>query len=75
MTNIFSEGMAWAETGAGVLDLAWETGHLFAGGLAANLAFLTDELRPGRFGLLVNFGGFFSATCVVVHATGDGSGG
>jgi 3-oxoacyl-[acyl-carrier-protein] synthase-3 len=53
-----------------VLHLADATGHLFAGDLAANLAHLMDKrlLAPGELALVLNVGGGFTATCVVVAA-------
>ncbi|BBC32792.1 hypothetical protein SGFS_040860 [Streptomyces graminofaciens] len=55
-------------TSAQVLDLGRATGHVGAGDLNASLADLarTDLLEPGQFALVLNGGGGFTFTAVVV---------
>lgn len=55
-------------TSAEVLDLGRATGHVGAGDLNASLADLarTDLLRPGSYALVLNGGGGFTFTAVVV---------
>ncbi len=55
-------------TGAEVLDLGRTTGHVGAGDLNASLADLarTDLLAPGEHALVLNGGGGFTFTAVVV---------
>ncbi|MDT5151301.1 MAG: 3-oxoacyl-[acyl-carrier-protein] synthase [Mycobacterium sp.] len=47
-----------------------ETGHLFAGDLAANLSCLLDDqtLPPCAYALILNIGVGFAVTCLVVQA-------
>lgn len=54
---------------AGVVHLVGETGHLFAGDLGANLVYLRDKggLAPGEYALVINIGGGFTTTCLVVR--------
>ncbi|UUU34791.1 3-oxoacyl-ACP synthase [Streptomyces sp. CA-210063] len=55
-------------TSAEVLDLGRATGHVGAGDLNASLADLsrTDLLEPGQYALVLNGGGGFTFTAVVV---------
>ncbi|MHA6761708.1 beta-ketoacyl-[acyl-carrier-protein] synthase family protein [Streptacidiphilus sp. PAMC 29251] len=57
-----------AATGAELLDLGRETGHVGAGDLNASLADLADQelLAPGEFALVLNGGGGFTFTAMVV---------
>ncbi|WP_067502107.1 ketoacyl-ACP synthase III family protein [Actinoplanes sp. TFC3] len=56
-------------TGAEQLDLGRSTGHLGAGDLNASLADLatTDLLAPGQYALVLNGGGGFTWTAMVVR--------
>src|SRR6185369_4756444 len=59
-----------ASTAAELLDLGRGTGHVGAGDLNASLADLaTGWLRPGQFALVLNGGGGFTFTAVVVERT------
>lgn len=52
------------------LHLAAETGHAFAGDLTANVDHLLREkvLSPGEYALILNIGGGFTATCIILQA-------
>jgi 3-oxoacyl-[acyl-carrier-protein] synthase III len=57
-----------AVTGAEILDLGTDTGHLGAGDTAANLAVLVEDklLEPGQIALVVSAGAGFSFSCALV---------
>ncbi|MGH3434663.1 MAG: ketoacyl-ACP synthase III family protein [Thermocrispum sp.] len=55
-------------TRAEVLDLGRSSGHVGAGDLNASLAEVTARLAPGEYALVLNGGGGFSFTSVIVSA-------
>ncbi|GHF69666.1 3-oxoacyl-[acyl-carrier-protein] synthase-3 [Amycolatopsis bartoniae] len=68
LANMLTDGVLPLDRSTEVVHLAGKTGHLFAGDLAANLADLwTDRPAPGEYALVVNIGGGFTATCLLVR--------